>query len=51
MDDTICAVATGQSNGAISIIRMSGSEAIPIINSLMKENGFYAELYQSQFAG
>ena len=37
MDDTICALATGPSNGAIGIIRLSGNDAIAIVNKLFKE--------------
>ncbi len=37
MDDTICAVATGSSIGAISIIRVSGNDAIFIVNKMFKE--------------
>lgn len=33
MNDTICAVATSLGIGAISIIRVSGKNAIPIVNS------------------
>ncbi len=36
MDDTICAVATSQGVGAISIIRISGPESINIIKKLYK---------------
>ena len=34
MDDTICAIATSLGVGAISIIRLSGSKAIEITNSI-----------------
>ncbi|NMA50778.1 MAG: tRNA uridine-5-carboxymethylaminomethyl(34) synthesis GTPase MnmE [Mollicutes bacterium] len=34
MDDTICAISTAQGIGAISIIRVSGSEAIKIVQSI-----------------
>ncbi|MDD4187484.1 MAG: tRNA uridine-5-carboxymethylaminomethyl(34) synthesis GTPase MnmE [Bacilli bacterium] len=34
MDSTICAVSTALGNGAISIIRCSGAEAIKIVNSV-----------------
>ena len=37
MTDTICAVATGMSVGAISIIRLSGPDAITVVNDLFKE--------------
>ena len=36
MNDTICAIATSQGVGAIAIIRVSGEEAIPIVNSIFK---------------
>ena len=36
MNDTICAIATSQGVGAISIIRVSGEESIPIVNSIFK---------------
>ncbi len=36
MNDTICAISTSLGVGAISIIRVSGSEAIAICNSLFK---------------
>ena len=34
MNDTICAIATSQGVGAIAIIRVSGDEAIEIVNKL-----------------
>lgn len=36
MNDTICAVSTAVNNGAISIIRVSGSEAVSIVNLIFK---------------
>lgn len=36
MNDTICAIATTQGVGAISIIRVSGEEAIKIANKIFK---------------
>ena len=36
MKDTICAIATSQGIGAISIIRISGDEAIEIANKIFK---------------
>lgn len=36
MDDTICAIATSSGIGAISIIRISGENAIPIANKIFK---------------
>ena len=36
MKDTICAIATSQGIGAIAIIRVSGDEAIKIVNKIFK---------------
>lgn len=36
MNDTICAIATTQGVGAISIIRVSGEDAIKIVNKIFK---------------
>ena len=36
MNDTIAAISTALGVGAISIIRVSGSEAIKIVNSIFK---------------
>ena len=36
MNDTICAIATSQGIGAISIIRVSGDNAINIVNNIFK---------------
>ncbi len=36
MNDTICAISTSQGVGAIAIIRVSGEESIPIVNSIFK---------------
>lgn len=36
MNDTICAIATSQGVGAIAIIRVSGEEAIEIVNKIFK---------------
>ncbi len=36
MNDTICAIATSQGVGAISVIRVSGNQAIKIVNKLFK---------------
>ena len=36
MQDTICAIATSLGSGAISIIRVSGSDAILIVNKIFK---------------
>jgi tRNA modification GTPase len=37
MDDTIAAISTTTGTGAISIIRLSGNEAINIVNKIFKE--------------
>jgi len=37
-EDTICAIATGGSLSAISIIRLSGNEAIKIINTIFSKD-------------
>ena len=34
MNDTICAISTAQGVGAISIIRVSGDDAIKIVNNI-----------------
>ena len=36
MNDTICAISTSQGIGAISIVRVSGPEAIEIVNKIFK---------------
>ena len=36
MNDTICAIATAQGIGAIAIVRVSGTEAIDIVNNIFK---------------
>ena len=36
MNDTICAISTSQGIGAISIVRVSGEEAINIVNKIFK---------------
>jgi len=36
MNDTICAISTAQGIGAIAIIRVSGEEAISIVNKIFK---------------
>ncbi|MGN1379351.1 MAG: tRNA uridine-5-carboxymethylaminomethyl(34) synthesis GTPase MnmE [Bacilli bacterium] len=38
MEDTICAISTSLSVGAISIIRISGPKAIVIVNSIFSSN-------------
>ncbi len=35
-NDTICAIATGSGTSAISMIRVTGSQAIPIVNTLFQ---------------
>lgn len=35
-NETICAISTASGTGAISIVRLSGSEAIEIVNSIFK---------------
>ena len=37
MEDTICAISTSKGVGAISIIRVSGSDAIEIVNKIFKD--------------
>ena len=34
MNDTICAIATSQGIGAISIIRVSGEESVDIVSKI-----------------
>ena len=41
MEDTIVAISTALGEGAISIIRISGEEAIKIVNPLFKEKNLY----------
>ena len=36
MEDTICAISTSKGVGAISIVRVSGSDAITIVNNIFK---------------
>lgn len=36
VNDTICAISTSQGVGAIAIIRVSGEEAVPIVNKIFK---------------
>ena len=38
MDDTIAAISTAQGIGAISIIRVSGSESINIVNDIFSKD-------------
>ena len=37
MNDNIVAISTSMGVGAISIIRLSGKDVIPITNSILKE--------------
>ncbi len=41
MDDTIAAISTAQGVGAISIIRVSGSEAISIVSKIFSNKDFF----------
>ena len=41
MDDTIAAISTAQGVGAISIIRVSGPEAIKIVSKIFSNNKFF----------
>ena len=36
MNDTICAISTAQGVGAIAIVRLSGEDAIEIVNKVFK---------------
>ena len=36
MNDTICAISTAQGVGAIAIVRVTGPEAIEIVNKIFK---------------
>ena len=38
MNDTICAISTALGVGAISIIRVSGDEAIDIVNKIFDKD-------------
>ena len=40
MNDTIAAISTAQGVGAISIIRVSGDEAIKIVSSIFSNENF-----------
>ena len=60
MEDTICAISTSQGIGAISIVRVSGPEAISIVNKIFKgkENsktqygtGYHPELSLTGYLG
>ena len=39
IDDTIAAIATPPGIGAVGIIRVSGKDSFPIVNSLFKSTG------------
>jgi tRNA modification GTPase len=52
MDDTIVALATPEGSGAIGVIRLSGSKAIEIIDSVFNsKNRLISEKSQSQIFG
>lgn len=38
-DDTICAIATPHGMGAIAVVRISGANTFPIVNSVFKRRG------------
>jgi len=42
--DTICALATPHGMGAIALVRVSGSQAISIVNTLFRQNGKTLEM-------
>ena len=46
MNENICAISTSLGVGAISIIRVSGSDAIKIVNSIFKGN-IWIESFES----
>ena len=46
-EDTICAVATAQGIGSISIIRVSGQDALAISSKLFKQNTKLTPRYAS----
>ena len=41
MNDTICAISTAQGVGAISIIRVSGDDAIKIVSNIFSNKDFF----------
>ena len=41
MEDTIAAISTAQGVGAISIIRVSGADAIKIVSKIFSNKKFY----------
>ena len=41
LNDTICAISTALKDGAISIVRMSGSDSFSIVRKINKRNGIY----------
>ena len=38
-EDTICAIATAHGMGAIAVVRISGSDAFPIVAQIFQQNG------------
>ncbi len=51
MEDTICAIATSPGIGAISIVRISGQDAIKIANKIFKEKDLTKEASHSILYG
>lgn len=51
MEDTICAIATSPGIGAISIVRISGQDAIKIANKIFKEKDLTKEANHSILYG
>ena len=43
-EDTIASIATGNANSAISIVRVSGTDAIKIVNKIMRAYLKYARI-------
>ena len=44
MDDTIVAISTALGVGAISIIRVSGDDALDIVSKIFRGADFYGEI-------
>ena len=44
LTDTICALATPHGMGAIAVVRVSGTQAIPIVTTLFQQNGKSLEM-------
>ena len=51
MNDTICAIATSQGVGAISIIRLSGDDSIEIVNKVLRNKPYYKDNGGVTFSG